>query len=135
MSQCSICYKKSNYITKCNHSFCRACMAQWDKTICPMCRQNISRIKFPNTRAWSKSPETYNKIRLLFTKCENGNITTHTKAKYTEDALLYIWKHRVIFRKRARFVRTVRRRSRELSLEYKLLKIKEPEVLKKLYYF
>lgn len=43
---CSICYEEVNdiFITKCNHSFCKACLNKWlmQKNSCPLCRKILT---------------------------------------------------------------------------------------------
>ena len=44
LTDCSICYEKSDIIATCNHQFCKYCLNVWltnNPDICPMCRANI----------------------------------------------------------------------------------------------
>ena len=40
LEDCIICYdKKSNVLSRCNHTFCSECIQKYDKEICPYCQQ------------------------------------------------------------------------------------------------
>ena len=47
LEECSICYEKSNILTKCKHTYCIECLCNWyimcsyKKEICPYCRNSI----------------------------------------------------------------------------------------------
>ena len=51
LENCIICYKKSNILTKCNHSFCLKCLCKWyinckySRESCPYCR-NLLRLTY-----------------------------------------------------------------------------------------
>ena len=40
LEDCIICYdRKSNVLSRCNHTFCSECIQKYDKEICPYCQQ------------------------------------------------------------------------------------------------
>lgn len=39
---CSICYEKTKYQSKCNHSICQKCFYKMNNTKCPICRNNMN---------------------------------------------------------------------------------------------
>lgn len=48
LGHCDICYETTNqmgYVLNCGHrSFCRICLSQLEKPICPMCRAPVTQI-------------------------------------------------------------------------------------------
>lgn len=125
---CAICYNKSNYITECNHDFCIRCLRKWDSHSCPMCRQRIH-IPYPNTRSAAKEYWTCLNVRFLLNRF-NSNISVQQKAKIMEEILIYIWNHRVLFRRRQSFHRMIKKKCKEWHAEFIFEKVTPPRILK-----
>ena len=114
MAKCPICYKKSNYTTKCNHKFCKTCLYKWGKKTCPMCRGKIE-LKFPQTRAMVQKEAVFTFMRsaaIAMTNIKDMNL----KQQKIEQLLEYIWKKRIVIRKKTSLCNTIRTLVNQMSL-------------------
>ena len=121
MTKCSICYNRSNYNTECKHTFCISCLQQWNKTSCPICRQEITIPERPHTRSCDMEEKTLLGIRDLF-KTQDDFVkcgSTENALKYAEDIFIYIWKHRNIFRKFPIFKDILNQKLCDFNIMYK----------------
>lgn len=126
--ECPICFKKANYTTHCNHSFCRKCLYRWGNT-CPLCRAPCA-LKYPNTRAMSTTKHVTDNIKILLNNIENVKGSKY-KIKYAEKLFNFIWDNRIVIRKWGKFCKTIRDKSAQVKEECLCLGIMPPKILKK----
>ena len=132
MVSCGICYRASNHTTECGHNFCRGCLIQWvrwcffcgrcgggradGKMSCPMCRQIVEGVEYPNTRSNARREKVAVEMKALFGAMRRG---TAGREEAIEEAIRYFWKERVVSRRCKRFSSILRRRARALVGQYR----------------
>ena len=129
--ECPICFKKANYTTHCNHSFCRKCLYRWRKRshACPLCRAPCTLI-YPNTRAMSTTKHVRDNIKILLNNIENVKEPKY-KIKYAEKLFNFIWDNRIVIRKWGKFCKTIHDKSAQIKKSCINLGIVPPKILKK----
>ena len=128
MAKCPICFKKANYTTACNHTFCKKCLYLWKKT-CPLCRKRIQ-LEYPNTRAMATREGVCRNTTILLMNIKRTK-KKENKLKFAEKLLYYIWDNRIVMRKYGRLCDVIHGKSLMLKREYEALGIVPPKVLKK----
>ena len=127
MTECPICFKKANYTTHCNHTFCKTCLYKWKNT-CPLCRRVIV-LEYPNTRAMSKQGFVENTI---IRSIKNMTNAPHKdKLKIIETLLHFVWNNRIIIRKDGNLCKVIQAKSLLIESQCKRMGLSPPEILKK----
>ena len=126
--QCPICFKKANYTTSCNHSFCKTCLYHWKDT-CPLCRARIA-LDYPNTRAMSNKAFVLDSVRIMA-----NNITlvqgAANKLKFADKLLNFVWDNRIIVRKNGQACKLIHTKSLLLERQCRERGLSPPKILKK----
>jgi len=126
---CPICFKSANYVTECNHRFCKTCLYRW-KASCPLCRRYLV-LTYPKTRAMSTQPHVIDNIRILLRNVNRVEDSTY-KLTYTKKLFQFIWEHRIVIRKYGGLCKIIRERSTYVKSECLLLGFSPPKILKKI---
>ena len=128
MSKCPICFKKANYTTSCNHTFCKKCLSLWKDT-CPLCRSHVE-LDWPKTRAMSRSVYVVQTIRIMANNIAITRTTTD-KLKFADILLNFVWDNRIIIRKNNRACKLIHTKSLLLERQCKERGLSPPKILKK----
>jgi hypothetical protein len=128
MSECPICFKKANYTTVCDHKFCKKCLYYW-KSSCPLCRKSIQ-LEYPNTRAGDLRAHVTHSALILLNNIRMAEKKIH-KLQFAEKLFDLVWDNRIIIRRSGHLCKIIQRKSLECEVQFGLLKIKCPEVVKK----
>ena len=128
MTECPICFKKANYITHCNHHFCKKCLYQWGSS-CPLCRAHYV-LKYPKTRSMSLHQHVWDNTRILLNNIARVEETKY-KIQYMEKLLQFLWDHRVYVRKHGRLCKTIWEKSVDTKKACITLGIVPPNIIKK----
>ena len=133
MTNCTICYKKTNNKTECGHHFCAKCLHKWvqaqggEETTCPMCRKVIlvPELKYPGTRS------NANKLQVFATLTEmmNKQRDMIDSSEYVVQILEYVWKMRVIFRQYDTFSTIIVEKTNDLEMQYRRENKNPPAIL------
>ena len=128
MSECPICFKKANYTTSCNHTFCKTCLYKWKNT-CPLCRTRIV-LEYPNTRALADASSVVEIIKIM-----TGNVTIavtpEDKLKIVDKLLHFVWDNRIVIRKDSSACRVIHKKSLLVEHQCKTFGLTPPKILKK----
>ena len=126
---CPICFKPANYVTECNHHFCKTCLYRW-KASCPLCRRGLI-LTYPKTRAMSMQPYVIDSMRILLYNVDRVKESTY-KLTYTEKLFQFIWEYRIVVRKYGDLCRMIRTRSAYIKSRCLLLGLSPPTILHKM---
>ena len=129
MSECPICFKKANYITSCNHAFCKKCLYRWKHT-CPLCRAHIE-LEYPNTRAMDRSTLVVKTISRMSANISIA-VLPQDKLNLAAKLLNFVWDNRIVIRKNGYACRTIHKRSLLLTRQCKNMGLSPPKILKKI---
>ena len=126
--ECPICFKKANYTTHCNHSFCKECLYKWKNT-CPLCRSRIY-MKYPNTRAMKRKLGVMNNAVIILANIRRAE-KTEDKLKISEKLFDYIWDNRIVIRKDGHLCRIIHNKSALMESQCQSIGLPSPKILKK----
>ncbi len=128
MSECPICFKKANYITRCNHHFCKKCLYRWTGS-CPLCRSKIE-LDYPYTRAMSRRKHVIDNIKIIL---KNIRLREEPKNKLllADKLFNFIWDNRIIIRKNAGLCRIIHKKSVYVEHQCRWYGLLPPKILKK----
>jgi|SaaInlV_100m_DNA_4_1039707.scaffolds.fasta_scaffold12655_4 hypothetical protein len=128
MTKCPICFKKADYTTSCNHTFCKKCLYKWCGT-CPLCRKKIA-LEYPNTRAMSNAVVVREVINIIL---KNIRLTEapEIKLKFADKLFNFIWDNRIIIRKNSKFCRIIHKKSVDVEQQCLAYGFLVPKILKK----
>ena len=153
MVLCGVCFNQTSNVTECGHYFCRGCLTRWGggkywcylcegvhcgagrrgewfdyQMTCPMCRQIIKVVDYPNTRSSGKVHIASTRLRGLLGRVEKcTNIIQ--RRRLVARIMIYMWKERVVFRRCRWFTGVVRKQATRLVGDYRKYNITPPEVL------
>jgi len=131
MTDCAICYKKTNNKTECGHHFCIKCLRKWKKaqgekaTRCPMCRTVILVLEYPGTRSSTNKLQVFATLKDMMKKQED----MINSSEYVVQILEYVWKMRVIFRQYDTFSTIIVEKTNDLEMQYRRENKNPPAIL------
>ena len=129
MTECPICFKKTDYTIECNHQFCKKCLYRWGDT-CPLCRAHYT-LKYPNTRSMSRHQHVVDSTSILLNNIARVK-ESKNKIAFTEKLFQFLWDNRVYVRKYTGFCKIIREKTVHVKKECIKLGFIPPQILKKI---